>query len=199
MTFSIIFSMISLSFAMSISPGPVNILIISSSINHGFKKTFAFISGATIGFALLLSFTALGFVSFLAKYPLFLQSLSILGSLYIIYLGYKIASSDAKLNIETNNKNTLKFYQGFLLQWLNPKAWMASIAGVCMYSNSSKMIFIFIVIYFFVCYICLCCWGYLGKKLQIILNTNKRLKIFNVLMGAVLIITACCFLINSLT
>ncbi|PID48360.1 MAG: lysine transporter LysE [Proteobacteria bacterium] len=199
MTFSIIFSMISLSFAMSISPGPVNILIISSSINHGFKKTFSFISGATIGFTLLLTFIALGFISFLAKYPLFLQSLSILGSLFIVYLGYKIATSDAKLNIEKNNKNTLKFYQGFLLQWLNPKAWMACIAGVSIYSSSSEMILIFIVIYFFLCYICLCFWGFLGKKLQIILHTKKRLRIFNALMGAVLIITALYLLINSLT
>ncbi|EPP7098025.1 LysE family transporter, partial [Klebsiella michiganensis] len=39
---------------MSISPGPVNMVIISSGANHGFRKTLPFISGATTGFTLLL-------------------------------------------------------------------------------------------------------------------------------------------------
>lgn len=40
MTLTTIFAMVTLSLVMSISPGPVNMMIISSGINHGFLKTF---------------------------------------------------------------------------------------------------------------------------------------------------------------
>ncbi len=190
MTFTLILSMISLSFVMSISPGPVNMLIISSGINNGFKKTFAFVSGATIGFTLLLLFIGLGFITVLTQYPIFLKTLSVIGTLFIIYMGYKIATAPASLEIEEKNTSTLKFYQGFLLQWLNPKAWIACISGVSIYSSSQKILFTFIFIYFILCYLSLSFWAIIGKNLQFFLNTHKRLKIFNLFMGITLIITA---------
>ena len=52
---SLIVSMFIFSLSMSISPGPVNLTILTSSMNYGVKATFAFISGATIGFTLLLA------------------------------------------------------------------------------------------------------------------------------------------------
>ena len=58
---SLLFAMFSFSLAMSISPGPVNMIILSSGVNYGVKKTIPYVSGATIGFTLLLLFTGLGF------------------------------------------------------------------------------------------------------------------------------------------
>ncbi|EXV31205.1 putative membrane protein [Acinetobacter baumannii 24975_5] len=49
-------SMFLFSFAMSITPGPVNTVILSTSLNHGLKRSLPYISGATIGFTLLLIF-----------------------------------------------------------------------------------------------------------------------------------------------
>ena len=189
MSLATILAMISLSFVMSISPGPVNIMIISSGINKGFKRTFLFISGATIGFTLLLVFIAFGFSTVLLDYPLFLDYLSVFGAIFIIYMGYKIASSSTNIKLEINNTN-LKFYEGFLLQWLNPKAWVACVSGVSMFSSSKTSLLVFVIIYFLVCYLSLCFWGLLGQKATIFLNTNLRLKIFNILMGSILIILA---------
>lgn len=188
MTLTILFTMISFSLAMSISPGPVNMMIITSGINNGFSKTFSFISGATIGFTLLLIFIALGLKSFLDEYPLFLEYLGYLGSFFIIYMGYKIASSKPDLE-SANNTKELKFYEGFLLQWLNPKAWAACISGVAMYSFNEYFLLIFIVIYFIVCYLSLSFWGLFGQKATLFLNTNNKIKNFNILMGSILIIS----------
>ena len=142
MTLTILFTMISFSFAMSITPGPVNMMIITSGINNGFAKTFSFISGASIGFTLLLILIALGLKSFLDEYPLFLEYLGYFGSSFIIYMGYKIATSKPNLESENSIKE-LKFYEGFLLQWLNPKAWAACISGVAMYSfNEFAILFL---------------------------------------------------------
>jgi len=188
MTLTILLTMISFSFAMSISPGPVNMMIITSGINNGFSKTFSFISGATIGFTFLLIIISLGLKTFLDEYPLFLEYLGYVGSFFIIYMGYKIASS--KPNIEhKNSMKKLRFYEGFLLQWLNPKAWAASISGVAMFSFNEYILAIFISIYFIVCYLSLSFWGLFGEKATKFLSTSKKLKVFNFIMGYILIIS----------
>ena len=90
---TLLLAMFSFSLVMSITPGPVNMIILSSSISYGLKKTIPYVSGATVGFILLLLFIGLGFSRFVNTYPSFLTYLAIIGSLYIIYMGYKIASS----------------------------------------------------------------------------------------------------------
>ncbi len=199
MTLTTIFSMVALSFAMSISPGPVNMMIISSGINHGFKKTFIFVSGATIGFTLLLVFIGLGFITVLDEYPSFLKILSMIGSSFIIYMGYKIATSNSHLSKANEEKKTLKFYEGFLLQWLNPKAWIACVSGVALFSTTNVELFTFIVIYFLLCYISLSFWAIFGDKASIFLKNQLRLKIFNLVMGSLLIIPASILLLKYLT
>lgn len=193
MSLTLVFSMVSLSLAMSISPGPVNILIITSSINNGFKKTFAFISGATIGFTLLLFLTGFGFVSFLVEYPLFLKILSITGAVFIGYMGYKIATAKADINLDQKT-DTPRFYEGFLLQWLNPKAWIASVSGASIYSSSQEIFGSFIFIYFIICYVSLMFWGVMGSKAAYVLNTSLKMRSFNLIMGSLLIFTASYFL-----
>lgn len=190
MTLSLIILMCSFSFIMSITPGPVNLMIISSGINYGFKKTFMFVSGATIGFTLLLIFVAFGLDKFINKDSYFMNTIEIVGTSFIIYLGYKILSTKSNIEIKNKNKNDLKFYQGFILQWLNPKAWIASISGISMFSMSLNTIYLFILIYFIICYLSLSFWAFIGERTTKFLNTNKRLKIFNVLMGSFLIFTA---------
>jgi threonine/homoserine/homoserine lactone efflux protein len=174
---------------MSISPGPVNIIIVSSAATYGPRKTFSFVSGGTIGFTSLLLFIGLGFYKVIDLYPLILKYLAVAGSLFIVYMGYLIASSKPELAIEEQRLPT--FMQGFLLQWLNPKAWIASMAGVSLFSDSdnSQVFLTFAVIYFFVCYLSLFAWSVLGDKVTIFLNSPLKLTIFNQLMGGFLILT----------
>ncbi|QUJ66232.1 LysE family translocator [Photobacterium sp. GJ3] len=195
---SLILAMVSFSLAMSISPGPVNFVILSSGANYGIRKTFYFVSGATIGFTLLLVFIGLGFYKVIELYPYFLKYLSVAGSTFIIYMGYLIATAKPEVKIEKQSRPT--FLQGFLLQWLNPKAWLACVAGVSIFSSpeGDTRFFIFSLIYFIVCYISLALWSFLGAKSTIILNSDLRLKVFNWVMGFLLVSTACFLLYTQL-
>jgi len=196
---SLLLAMFSFSLVMSISPGPVNMVILSSGASYGVRKTFSFVSGASIGFTLLLLFIGLGFHKVIALYPDFLKYLSIAGSMLIIYMGYSIASSSSELSIEKQNLPT--FTQGFLLQWLNPKAWLASVASVSLFStpDSNQVFLTFSLIYFVVCYLSLFSWSVLGNKATLLLNSEFRLMIFNRFMGSLLIATACFLLYSQFT
>lgn len=193
----LIFAMFIFSLTMSISPGPVNMVIISSGASHGFRKTLPFVSGATIGFTLLLIFVGFGFYAIIEKYPLFFKYLNVAGSAFIIYLGYKIASSRPELSL--TKTETPGFVQGFLLQWLNPKAWIACASGVVLFSEPSNNtpLTVFIIIYFLVCYFSLAAWAVLGNKVSILLNSTQRIRTFNFLMGGLLIVTACYMLLSQ--
>lgn len=186
---TILLSMLMFSLSMSISPGPINMAIISSSISHGFIKTFPFISGATIGFTLLLIFIGFFFAQTINNYPLISNILELSGSLFIIYIGYKIMSSQSQIKV-TQNTHVLSFFDGFLLQWFNPKAWIACTSGVALFSipNTHTPLIIFIGIYFLICYLSLALWGIVGQKLSIILNHPYHIHLFNIFMGASLII-----------
>lgn len=187
---TLLLAMFSFSLVMSITPGPVNLIILSSSISYGVKKTVPYVSGATVGFTLLLLFIGFGFSQFIKIYPFFLTYLAIVGSLYIIYLGYKIASSKSELEINKNNVPT--FYQGFLLQWINPKAWIACVSGASIFSRAESYVsfLTFVVIYFIVCFISLGIWAILGDKVSYLLKEQLRLRFFNFFMAFLLIITA---------
>lgn len=188
MTF--LLAMFSFSLVMSITPGPVNMIILSSGINYGLKKTIPYVSGATVGFTLLLLFIGFGFSQFINAYPFFLAYLAIVGSLYIIYMGYKIASSKPELKI--SKKEAPKFYEGFLLQWINPKAWVACISGASIFSSTKGYdpFLTFAIIYFIVCYISLGVWAIFGDKVSYLLKDHFRLRLFNFTMGLLLMITA---------
>lgn len=189
MQVAVIISMFLFSLSMSISPGHVNMVVFSSSVNQGFIKTLPFISGATIGFTLLLAFFGFGFSKIINIYPIAFTVLELFGALFIIYMGYKLISAKPKIEIH-NNISLPSFIDGFFLQWLNPKAWIACASGVALFSipNTNIPLIIFIIIYFIVCYLSLAMWGILGQKLSVILIHSTRMRIFNLLMGGTLIV-----------
>ncbi|OEY96761.1 lysine transporter LysE [Acinetobacter proteolyticus] len=197
MPISILISMFIFSFTMSISPGPINITILSTSLIHGFKKTLPFISGATLGFSLLLIFLGFGFSQTISHYPIFFKILECIGALFIFYIGQKIIFSKPEIEL-LKNISIASFADGFLLQWLNPKAWIACLSGISLFSSlvSYHPLILFILIYFITCYICLMLWGISGYKLAKILTNPHQLKILNILMGGSLIILSIYMLIK---
>lgn len=197
--FSTIIAMCVFSFVMSISPGPINLVIVSAGANYGFKRTMSFVSGATIGFTLLLMFVGFGFIKIIQAYPLLFDYLSLAGSVFILYIGYKIVTSSSSQIEVKNDESIPKFYEGFLLQWLNPKAWIAAASGISMFSSTNNHLFAFIVIYFLICYACLSVWAILGNATTMLLKFNNGLSFFNKGMGLVLIATACYLIYLQLT
>nr|WP_238937414.1 LysE family translocator [Pseudoalteromonas sp. S16_S37] len=175
---------------MSISPGPVNLITLSVGTNHGTKKAMPFVSGATIGFTLLLYLLGLSYFQLLAQYSTLLNILGVFGNAFIFYMGYQLMVSRSLLKIEDGLQP--RFAQGFLLQWLNPKAWGACIAGISAFnlSHSHQQLLLFVSIYFVVCYLSIAAWAVFGDKLSRFLYNPQRLKLFNVLMGGCLIFIA---------
>ena len=75
------------------------------------------------------------------------------------------------------------------MQWLNPKAWLASVAGMGAYAANGDRILVwqFTVVYFVICYGSIACWAYAGSFLRQYLSDPKRVRLFNRLMALLLV------------
>lgn len=184
---------------LSISPGPVNLITLSTGLNHGIRKAVPFVSGATVGFTLLLLMIGLGLQALAERMGHLLDILTLLGAALIIYFGYKLATSDGAL--ATANSPVPTFWQGAVLQWLNPKAWGACIAAVSIFNleQSRPDLYSFVVLYCVICFFGVGSWSFFGSQIKRWLDTARKRKIFNAALGIVLIFLACALLFQKLT
>lgn len=187
---SLILAMCIFALSMSVSPGPVNIVTLSSGISYGVRKTIPFISGAVIGFTLVLLSAGLGIGVIATKNQLFLDILCLIGSGFIAYLGINIARSGGQ--IETDKRSRPTFIQGFAMQWLNPKAWVASLAGISAFNlaDNTNLMMAFVFIYFLLCWLGVGFWAVLGAKLSNHINNKIHICWLNRVMGGLLIMIA---------
>ena len=195
---SMILAMSAFALSMSISPGSVNLITLSSGIQHGFRKTLAFVSGASGGFTLLLLAIGLGLGQVAQEMPQVLSVLGWLGCLYIAYMGIGLYKDADALNVSQSEKRP-KFWQGAALQWLNPKAWMACLAGVSGFglSESTARLALFVCLYGVICYLSIACWAILGVKIAHLFEDKYWRILFNRIMGGGLVAIAAYLLVSQ--
>ena len=109
-------------FPLVFSPGPANIVFALSDIKQGFKKSMPLLAGVDIVFIVYSLIIGFGLGEFLNTYTQLIVFIKLLGIFYLLYLVYKFikSSSDAPTNAESN---AYTFYDGLVLQLLNPKGW----------------------------------------------------------------------------
>ena len=82
--------MCAFSLAMSVSPGPVNLITLAIGVNRGLREAIPFVSGATIGFTLLLMLVGLGLGELAVRFSPLLNGTNYVGAAIIFFMGYKI-------------------------------------------------------------------------------------------------------------
>ena len=109
---------------MGFTPGPNNAVASYSAFNFGFRKTLPIIFGVGPEYRFS-NFINFSFNFCISKISFIQEIIRILGSVFLIYLAYKISFSKGKSDGET--ENPVKFYETFLFQFINPKGVMAAI------------------------------------------------------------------------
>ncbi|WP_027799106.1 LysE family translocator [Paraburkholderia dilworthii] len=188
---SALLSMAAFALASSISPGPVNVVALSAGAQHGFGASMRHVSGATAGFTLLLLLIGLGLHELLAHFPHLISIVKWAGVAFLLYMAYKLAADDGQLGTDKPSRGP-SFTYGAAMQWLNPKAWLASLAGMGAYAadGDGKLVWQFTVIYLVICYVSIASWAYAGTFLRKYLQAPKRVRFFNRIMAALLAASA---------
>ena len=90
-------------FVTSCTPGPNNILASYSSFNFGIKKTIPHMLGVALGYTSMITVLDVGLIIPFKNYPIIQDVLKVLGSVFLIYLAYKISFSKSNSGNLINN------------------------------------------------------------------------------------------------
>jgi threonine/homoserine/homoserine lactone efflux protein len=185
---SLFVSMAAFALAASISPGPVNIVALSSGARYGLRASLAHVTGATVGFVLLLVIVGFGLHEVLVQWPILTTAIQWAGIAFLLFMAYKLAADDGRLDTERASKRP-SMKVGAAMQWLNPKAWLASVAGMGLFvaNGEAALIWQFAAIYFVICYLSVGCWAYAGTFLRNYLKSATGVRVFNLSMASLLV------------
>ena len=191
MNFELISALMLFAFVSSITPGPNNIMLMTSGANFGFKRTVPHMFGVGLGFTLMIVLVGLGIINLFNMFPTSYDVLKVLSVTYLLYLAFKIAKSSSTTASDASSNKPMTFIQAVMFQWVNPKAWTMALTSISVYAPANNLSGIIIVALIFgaINFPCISSWTALGLKIQSFLTSNKRLKIFNYTMATLLVLS----------
>ncbi|TQR19507.1 LysE family translocator [Psychrobacillus vulpis] len=176
-------------FIVTITPGPTNIVILSTVHNLGTKKAMEYTYGATIAFGLLLVISVMLNIMLITIIPKILIVMQLIGSFYMLYLAYQIYKMDTT---KPSVNQTATFASGFLMQFLNPKVvlfTMTIIPGFILpYYTAMPALTISVIVITIIGFLAFITWVLFGTIFKQFLQNHK--KIVNVIMALFLVYAA---------
>lgn len=180
---------------MSITPGPNNLLLATSGVNFGLKRTLPMVSGILIGCALQTVFAGLLLEVLLSWMGAIRLPLTLLGCGYLLWLTWKIFRSGAPELREKARPMTA--IGGALFQAVNPKAWLMATNVALMYTVNSTILTVMLS-FMLLNLPCILIWAALGDRLGRHLQVAWKLQLFNGLMAFSLLATTLWMLVDAL-
>ncbi len=182
-------------FVTAFTPGPNNIVASYSGFNFGVIKTVPHILGVTLGFTALIISLIVGLINVFKLYPLIQEVLKYLGTLFLLYLAFKISFSNSNNN--SSSENPVKFIETFFFQFLNPKGVIVGIIIVSTYihldENYINYSFQVIMLALLFSITSITSWTLVGKFLRKFATNEKFIKYFNYAMSILLLLSIVTF------
>lgn len=186
------FAVLFFAFSTTITPGPNNVMIMSSGVNYGIKASLPHWLGICFGFPLMVLLVGLGFGVVFERYPHLHQLIKVLGVAYLIWLAWRIASAEPKA-IEQGKSKPFSFIQAALFQWVNGKAWVMASGAVAAFTSVGGVYWLEVCIitaaFLLVAFPCVGIWLVFGAALRTILTKALFQRIFNVTMAVILVLS----------
>jgi threonine/homoserine/homoserine lactone efflux protein len=176
-------------FVSSVTPGPNNIMLTSSGIRFGFRRTMPHIFGICFGFAVLIALCAAGIGSLIIAIPAMHVVLQMLGSGYLVYLAWQMRNMAFDREVERDAR-PMSFMGAALFQFANPKAWVMGITGASAFlppvQPMALAILLFSLVFSLINLPCLSIWAGTGAVLRRYLTQRKWQLLF---CGVMIVLT----------
>src|ERR1700730_17779222 len=93
MSHSLLIAFVIFATVMFFTPGPNNIMLLSSALTYGFRRPVPHLVGIVIGFAFMVGAVGVGLGTVFITYPILQTILKYAGAAYLVYLAAVIAMS----------------------------------------------------------------------------------------------------------
>ena len=181
--------LLGISLSLGFTPGPNNAVASYSAFNFGFKKTIPLIMGVGLGYTTLVILINFVLISIFKTYPIIQEIIRILGTVFLVYLAYKIATSNTSNNEKKTNPVT--FYDTFVFQFINPKGVIAATTLISKFVDQDNYIstsVMVIIVCSLTAFSSITAWTLLGKFLRKFATNNSFIKRFNYVMSVLILV-----------
>jgi threonine/homoserine/homoserine lactone efflux protein len=178
-------------FSTSITPGPNNLMIMSSGLNHGVGRSLPHLLGICVGFPAMIIAIGLGLGALFSQLPILHEIIRWVGIAYLLYLAWVIANT--KEMGSAGSSKPFTFLQAVAFQWVNPKGWIMAVGALAafttpdgqIWAEAAKIALAFLTIGG----PCIVVWMLFGVGLKRLLTEPRHLRVFNVVMGLLLVVS----------
>lgn len=176
--------------AAAFTPGPNNVMLMTSGLNYGFQRSLAHLAGVTIGYSVMLGLVGLGLGAVFTAYPILQTILKYAGAVYLTWLAYVIATSKPADAQSAAAGRPMTFTGAALFQLVNVKGWVIAVGSVSAYAAIASYPWNMIVLATIVCVITFgssLTWLLFGTALQSLVKSPRAIRIFNITMAVLLL------------
>jgi threonine/homoserine/homoserine lactone efflux protein len=185
-------SIIFFAIPMGITPGPNNIMLMTSGLNHGMRNSMPHFWGINIGFPLMFIIVGTSLGVIFNQYPILHELIKVVGLFYLLYLAWRIANT-VPATVRNNESRPFTFFQAMLFQWVNPKAWVMMTGAIAAFTTKTGNIYLQIgtiaLVFFCVGLMTATVWLLFGTWLKRYLKTPKHQNAFNFSMAMLLVLS----------
>jgi threonine/homoserine/homoserine lactone efflux protein len=190
MSYQLLIAFVIFATVMFITPGPNNIMVLSSGLTYGFRRSLPHIAGITIGFAFMVGAVGLGFGTIFIAYPVLQTILKYAGAAYLIYLAAIIAMAEPVTPGQDNRRGPMTFWGAAVFQWVNVKGWVMVIGTITAYAGIAGFpwnIAIQVLLSLLLGAVSTSIWALSGSSLRALMTSPRAVRAFNIFMAVLLL------------
>jgi threonine/homoserine/homoserine lactone efflux protein len=177
--------------AGSITPGPNVLMVAAGAANNGVRATVPHMIGIACGFAAMILIVGLGLAVPLAAFPGIFPLLRWVGAAWIVWIAWQIAAAPPPGAGKPHPP--MRFWGAAMFQWINPKAWMLALGMATAWADPAAPLGVqyaeMALIFGLVGVPCNFAWGLLGAQAGRLLRAPRQVRIFNVAMAVLLVVS----------
>jgi threonine/homoserine/homoserine lactone efflux protein len=197
---TLLVSLTGFAFISALTPGPNNLLLMSSGAIFGWQRSLPHFGGVLLGFAILMTSAVFGLGSLVAKWPWLVTVVRVLGATWLAWMSVKYYLAGLRGPAATADlspaaiSRPFRFYEGVLFQWVNPKALILVISAAGAYIAIADSILqraiIIVGVFFIAGLVSMPLWMIAGDALNRHMSSGKSARYVNIGIGSLILLTA---------
>lgn len=179
------------------SPGPNNLMLMTSSAKFGLARTVPHAMGICVGFPVMVFVVGLGLGEVFTAYPVINQVMRYGAAAYFLWMAWTMLG--IKIGAASGTERPMTLIEGALFQWINPKAWAMAVSFVAVFVPPGEGRLLNLLILSFGCLLLgpfsTAAWMVFGKALIAFLKRTDTDRLLGWILAGLMLASVVLFLI----
>jgi threonine/homoserine/homoserine lactone efflux protein len=179
------------------TPGPNNLMLMTSSARFGIGRTVPHMFGVVLGFPLMVFVVGLGLGEVFEQFPMLKTILKFAAAAYFLWMAWTLLG--LKLHEAAGAERPMRTYEAALFQWINPKAWAMAVSLVALVVASGPGRLWSVVLLTLGCLLIApfssVLWMVFGQQLEAVLKRTGTERFLGAILAALMVVAVVLFLL----